>query len=109
MPWIEGSVEILDPSGEGYVEIAFEAEYEFQPAEPAVLDVNSAFAGPGCPASAELLEETIRRIDGRPVTNDLLIEVKAWWRRTGEEQAIEEAEEAHAARRRRRARADPCD
>lgn len=111
MPLTSTHIEFL-PAGEpdvptSYLEVEVEAEYDYSPAERAVLDVNSPFAGPGCAASADLIESTIRRTDGEPVCDALLAAVKAWWERHGEEDAIERGDEARERRRGRMA-ADPC-
>jgi hypothetical protein len=111
MPHTSTHIEFL-PAGEpdeavNYEEAEVELEYDFQPAEAAVMDVNSPFAGPGCAASADLIEDSIRRTDGEPVCDALLAAVKAWWERHGEEDAIERGEESRATRRGRMA-ADPC-
>lgn len=116
MGWQTTHIEFL-PAGEAdeavnYVEVAIELEYEFDPAEAAVLDVNSPFAGPGHDADAGLIEDSIRRADGEPVCAALLAAVKAWWDRHGRDDAIEREEEEAAERRaarRYRGRRDPCE
>lgn len=96
MPWIETTIEFL-PAGaadeaDHYVEVDVEIEFDFSPYEAAVMDVNSPFVGPGCDASADLIEESIKRADGEPVCDALLAAIKAWWRHSGEEKAIEQEE-----------------
>lgn len=99
MPALDTSIEFLPAGAEDYIEVAIEIEFDFQPFEPAVMDVESPMVGPGCSASAEITE--IRRKDGEPVCDALRAEVDAWWRRHGEDQAIEQAEDGQESRRRR--------
>ncbi len=97
----------LDDVAMNYIEVEVDLEFDYQPDEPAVRDVNSAFAGPGCSASADLIESSITRTDGEPVCDALLAAVKAWWASHGEDEAIERGDEARERRRGRMA-ADPC-
>lgn len=113
MPWMTRAIEYL-PAGASdepgnYLEAEVEITFDFQPAEAAVMDVNSPFAGPGCSAAADLIEQDLRRADGEPMCDALLAAVKAWWESHGEEDAIEQEETGYVPRSRRRIPADPCD
>ncbi len=105
MGTLETSIEFCPAGGDPeddltFIEVKVEVEYDFQPYEPAVMDVESPLVGPGCDASAELTE--IRRSDGAEVCKELRTEVEAWWKRHGEVEAIEREEERLPSRRRRR-------
>jgi hypothetical protein len=96
----------LEDEDVNYEEAEVELEYEFEPAEAAVMDVNSPLAGPGHDANAGIIEDTIRRADGKPVCDALRAAVMAWWERHGQAGAVEREEEARAeARAWRRSRA----
>lgn len=89
MPAMDACIEFLPADGEEYIEVKIDLEFDYQPAEAAVMDPDSALAGPGCDASAELIEDSIKRADGEPVCAALLTAVKDWWERAGEAEAIE--------------------